>query len=254
MGEGDTEYGLDNLAQQYHQAKGQEKQQLIPSHFEKLLSMKKEEEDLVSNIDDFEKIKKHLTVRLFSDETIVPPGSLVSRDDFVGIKTVLVFDLPSAVKNVRPEDAKLWGKKTEELFTIALENTLDAYKPTVSDVKLSNSVTLRFFGGDNIFIATNVFDLDRYPEVIGKQGALVILPHRQAMVVFPINDLSVIKAMSGMAAAATGMYKEGPGSISPNLFWYHDGKFTKIPYDFDGKKAGVTPPDEFVQMLNELKE
>ena len=89
---------------------------------------------------------------------------------------------------------------------------------------------------------------------LGAHGSLVGVPHRHAVFIYPINDLKVVTVMQALAYAVHGMYTEGPGSISAKLYWYDGQKFTDIPYSFSETKIDFTPPDAFIEMLNELQE
>jgi len=48
------------------------------------------------------------------------------------------------------------------------------------------------------------------------------------------------------------MDAEGPGSLSNNVFWYKDENFTKIPYQFEEGKLQLFPPENFLELLNNL--
>jgi hypothetical protein len=50
------------------------------------------------------------------------------------------------------------------------------------------------------------------------------------------------------------MFEQGPGSISPDLYWWREGSVTLLPSQFDGSNIQFMPPDEFVQALNALPE
>ena len=41
--------------------------------------------------------------------------------------------------------------------------------------------------------------------------------------------------------------------VRNNLFWYKDGTYTELPYKFENGKLQFFPPDNFVELLNELK-
>jgi hypothetical protein len=60
-------------------------------------------------------------------------------------------------------------------------------------------------------------------------GALIGIPTRHLLVVLPIHNVRGIKAVGGMHAANRRIFDEGPGSISPDLFWWRRGKFTPFP-------------------------
>ena len=50
------------------------------------------------------------------------------------------------------------------------------------------------------------------------------------------------------------MHHDGPGSLSPYLYWYHDGEFTVLPYESEDDALTFVPPDEFVDVMDELTE
>src|SRR5690606_37707118 len=98
-----------------------------------------------------------------------------------------------------------------------------------------------------------VFDIENRKELIGSKGSLVGLPHRHSAIIYPIENLEVVKAINGLIPTIYGMNQEGPGSLSNNLFWYKDKTFTQLPYKIDEGKLQFFPPNNFVELLNELK-
>ena len=52
--------------------------------------------------------------------------------------------------------------------------------------------------------------------------------------------------------AVVGMHRDGPGSITPNLFWYRDGTFEQLPYELEGNQLSFAPSDDFVELLDQL--
>ena len=48
------------------------------------------------------------------------------------------------------------------------------------------------------------------------------------------------------------MFQQGPGAISPGLYWWRNGTISLLPAQLDGKKVAFAPPDEFIAVLNEL--
>lgn len=51
-----------------------------------------------------------------------------------------------------------------------------------------------------------------------------------------------------------GMFQEEPGSISSNIYWYHENKMTKLQYTLEGKSVNFFPPNEFIELLNKVAE
>ncbi len=65
-------------------------------------------------------------------------------------------------------------------------------------------------------------------------------------------DTGVVQAINQLIVSAVSMFQEGPGSISPGLYWWREGLVSLLPAQFDGRKVQFAPPDEFVQALNRL--
>ena len=51
------------------------------------------------------------------------------------------------------------------------------------------------------------------------------------------------------------MYREGPGSISPHLYWWREGRFAQLPSKVTATSVTFSPPDVFVsEVLDRLSE
>jgi len=85
------------------------------------------------------------------------------------------------------------------------------------------------------------------------QTDLLAIPTRGMIICYAINDFKVVKAISGFVPFMTKLHSEGPGSLSPKLYWYQDDKFTDLPYKIENGKLNFAPPQNFVDMLNTFK-
>jgi hypothetical protein len=110
--------------------------------------------------------------------------------------------------------------------------------------------------GDSFFTASHALFLEEYlPEPVPELGALVAIPHRHLVIYHPIVDKTALAALQVMLPMAIGIFQEGPGSVSPSVYWWreaawwHEGQFTRIPAEIDGKKLQVYPPNEFVEKV-----
>jgi hypothetical protein len=249
-------YGLENVAQVYHQASVEEKSNVVSEHFDKLFQAEKEEAELIKNLGSFEAMKKYVAVRLYSIDYAKQIGEagLVCRRDIDSSITVLVLDFPSSVRSLKPEEIVPWKVPVDSLFSLGVDNATSNYKVDVAEQSLSSSVSVWLLASDDVFASTHVLRLASYPQCIGKNGALVLVPHRHAVIAYPINDLTVLEATKLLIPLGLKLYEEGPGSITPSLTWYHDGKFTNLPFKVTKKSLDFTPPDDFVAMLNSLGE
>jgi hypothetical protein len=253
MPEGEKQLGLMKLAQMCKEAKQGEWRGVIERFFDNLLRSERENKELEGKMKDFEQIKKMLVVRLAPEGTL-PRELLVCREDLPGTVSYLALDLPTSIRSLKPDEVAVWGRPPGELFETALENVARMARPEVSTPELEEGVTCTALVGESFFVATHALLLDLYPECLGAQGSLVAVPHRHCVLAYPIEDLSVIKAIPRLALIGRKLEAEGPGSISAKLYWYHHGAFIPLPYEIKENTFNFAPPEDFVAVLNELGE
>jgi hypothetical protein len=252
MEDGSQQYGLGNLAQMCRQLKRHDWAAFIQSHFSTMEQSEQETHDLELKIGDFMQVKGMLMVRVMADDSIPTDFPLVSRVDLPGTISFIVFDLPSTVRSVRGNEAEVWGRDAEELFAIALDNVRRNAQPDVSHQELKDGQEAIIFSGESFYIASHALLLEEHPECLGPHGALVAIPHRHCLITYPIQSIDVVQVVDVMGMVAMGMEREGPGSISPKLYWYHNGRFVDLPFEITRDAFTFTPPDEFTALLNQL--
>ena len=252
--QGSIRLGLGNLAQICNHQSRSDWPAIVAAHFDGLARARQEEEQLESLAGDFDQIKSLLAVRLFPRSHIEAIGTdrLIGREDLEGVLTALVFDMPATVRTVPPEQAAAWRRPAAELLSIGLENVWRSCRPNVRDVALDGGLVIRLLSGTNFTTATHALLLDRRPGCVGSFGSLVAVPHRHAVLCFPIEDRRVIPAVASLLPAVTAMEKEGPGSISSRLYWYRGGRFTDLPYSETPEGYRFTAPPDFVKAIEEM--
>ena len=252
----DENFGLVNLAQNCKLANETEWANIIKTHFDALAKSRSDDANVQSEISDFTKVKDLLAVQLYPDDYFNAAGGLkndiITRSDIPNVISTIVFDLPTSIQTVKRSNAIVWNKTDDELFALALDNTFNKITPQIFDQQLGG-VKATFITSDNYLTAVLVLNLKKYSQCIGNNGSLLAIPTRGAIMCYPINDLGVVKAISGFAPFVSKLNAEGPGSLSAKLFWYKDSKFTNLPYNLDGGKLNFIPPQSFVDMLNTLK-
>lgn len=247
--------GLDNLAQMYHQFSPKEREKLVADHFNTLLKTEQEEKEIFQDISNYQTMKKYLAVRLYPLDYLTSTGEdgLFYKEDLKGILTVLVLDLPSTVLILKPEDAEKWKISKEDLFEVGFRNTFTNNKVEITQEKFVENAVLWTIGSEtNLFASAYIYEISKYPKMIGKYGSIISIPHRHIVLVHPINNMSTVKALNQMMIISDGLFKEGPGSISKNIYWYNKGKFTNLPYILDDDEFKFMPPQSFVEVLNQL--
>ena len=245
------QYGVMNLAQVCNQVPGAEWPLRIADHFDALAAAAKDHEQFNVRAAEFEQVREMLAVRI-GDEESLPTDKLLFRRDLPGTISYLVFDLPHSVESVPRELPDKWGKSVDELFALGLANVKDSAKPETERVEIQPGVAFTAYSGESFFTASFALLLDELPDATGEHGTLVAVPHRHMLLVHRIENADVIHAIQHLGVLALNLDEQGPGSISPNLYWYRAGKFTNLPFRIEGEEFHFRPPEEFMEMLNGL--
>lgn len=251
---GVDQLGLINLVQICKQAGVKFYREIVKDHFESMIRAHAFETELEAVVKDFESIKKYIGVLLYDVEYVAVIGkeSTLGRDIGDNIYAMLVFDLPHSVKNIKPEQILSWNKTEEELFALGMENIKKNYPLALTEEDLGG-VKSWVVQSDHFYAANVIFSLNEWTHLIGKEGTLIGLPHRHAALIYPINNLDVIKAINMLIPLIHYMNQKGPGSLSNNLYWVKDDVFISLPYKLTDEKLEFIPPDEFVNVLNSLE-
>jgi hypothetical protein len=246
-GEQGARFGLVDLARKCHHADPTQWPVVVTEHFDSLARSNAEMDSLDQM--DLDRVRQLLKVRLY------PPGFVenVGRDNLVRrpvapcLDEVLVADLPSVVATVKPERVQRWGCTWEELLEAGRDN-VRGEKVHRQTVELEGGVVIQIYEGESHFVASRVLVLD-----LGETaplGALVALPTRHLLSVHVIADLSTqAEATRIMFAWAEQAFREGPGALSPHLFWLApSGDLLQFELEVsdDGTNLTVTPPERFV--------
>ena len=246
--------GLGNLTQSCKQHEPQEYERLVAQHFDGLDVAHAFNAQFQENVHDFESVKQYIGMRLYASSYVqhfdkpIHTGYMFAE----GIFALLIYDLPHSVMNVQHSEMLQWGKTRDELFAIAKANSRVKYPPQFAQHEIGET-EIWVTHADHFFTANTAFFLAEHPELVGSEGALVALPHRHTAIFYPIEDMKIVAALNTMLQMAYGMNAEGPGSLSPHLYWYNNGVFTDLPYSIQGQSLDFAPPAEFVAMLERLQ-
>lgn len=244
-------YGLSNLAQLCHQLERSEWPAAIETHFRNLAEASASETDLT----DPDVARPLLKVRVYR-RTEMPPGAfagLVTMPLTPDLAGVLVYDLPTSVRTVSRETVREWPDPVDRLFAIALEH-LAAEVPTYerADLALETGGSVTGLSAPSFFVASQVLRLgDELGDV--RNGAVVAMPNRHGLFWHPIREArSTIAAIKALLPIAHRLYEDGPGSLTPELHWWHRGALTLLPSRVDGVRIDFAPPEAFNQLLISL--
>jgi hypothetical protein len=243
--------GLLNLAQKCHAAPAEDWAALIAEHLDSVVNT-----DGIDAAPSFESVKAMLKVRIYPEDygAGLPSGELllVKRALAPGLIAALAIDYPKRVASVPPDTAEGWGVTVDDLFGIGLANVREQDRPGVQRQPLDGGGSISVLIGDSFFVSTWALMLEDFTIPSSPHGAIVAIPNRHVVVFQPIVDLSVVEGTQAVIALAVQMYRDGPGPISPNLYWRRGDSLTLLPTRYAGKTAYFEPPAEFIEVLNQL--
>jgi hypothetical protein len=250
---GANDLGLVNLAQICKQSSSFRWKRIIKSHFTQLEKSASFETAFSKKVHDFSQVRDYIGVRLYPTDyaSYIKDGLAIGKHITEDIFALLVFDFPHSIINVRPEQTIQWNKMNEELFEIGIANIKRNYKIDLSS-HIFGGVKCWVAKGDHFFAPNIIFDLKNNSHLIGSNGALIGVPHRHAVFIYPIENLEVLDAIHVLIPTIYRMHEQGPGSVSDGLFWYHNDTFTPLPYELGAQKLQFTPPEAFAAVLNTL--
>lgn len=248
--------GLVNVAQVCNQDEKRNYGAIVKEHFDSLIRTNKFNREFKKGIRDYDKVKEYIGVRIYSTDYFaqLDKSSLLTKPLAENLDTTLIFDLPDAIETIKKEETDEWGKSVDELFETGIQNIRQKCEFEISREQMTGDFTIWFVQGNHFFTPNIVLDFNKYPELIGTYGSLIGIPHRHAVIIYPIENIEVVNAINSLIPIINGMYHEGPGSISGYLYWYKDGLFENLPYKIEDSKLQFYPPENFVEILNKLSE
>jgi hypothetical protein len=243
--------GLLQLAQHCHLANRDDWHDLITTH---LRTMTAHLGDIFEPFSMFD-----LRIRLVPDtpadvDTFRRFGA---RPFAEGIVSLLAVDVVDAVRCVPEGEINELGWDLDEAWASATVQTqLLEQADELHTIDLDGAQFFHVFG-ERPFTASMIGVLDDLIAPcsdIGSYGAIVALPLRHSILVHPIFDDSVGAAITGLVPIARQLYKQGPGSVSPHLYWWRHGQLTWIPtvFEHDGTTVEYYAPPELADIIATL--
>ena len=227
---------------------------LITAHFDSIFEVKDEDNALRVQMDDFHKLKSQLRARLYPVDIVNHATEIIQRPGPEGTLEVLALDLPTTVRTVSRSEADAWGLDVDDLFDIGRQNLKATGMLKGNTIQLEQGTALTVYTGDPFYAASHALIIDDYIQNRSAHGVLVGVPKRDILIMHRIQNIGAMEAAGAMLQVIVGMHRDGPGSISPNLYWYHDGDFLALPYELEDQSLKFLPPDEFVELMDELGE
>ena len=242
---------LLQLAQHCHGRPRNDWSALILGHIRTMVTHLDHPSELASMID--------LRLRLVPD-TPADAGALRAlgaRPFADGIVQVLAVDVDDAVRCVSSDEIVALGWDLDEAWASAKVQTELLETPDeIHVIDIGGADMIHVFG-ERPYTAGRVGIIDdviaEYAD-IGDNGAIVSLPLRHSVLVHPIDDAAVRGAIGGMIPITRQLHQQGPGSVSPHLYWWRRGELEWIPTFFDGTIAGIEwyPSPDLAELVADL--
>jgi hypothetical protein len=243
-------FGLINLAQTCRHAPLDEWDGMIREHFDDLPL----DEPAYGAHPPLDQVREHLRVRLYPAE-VGGIDDAVQRPVAEGIVEVLVIDEPQRVRSVSRHDARTWDLSVDDLFLLARRLVRDREAVDVDVETIDGSTPVTLLHGSSFFVATHALWPDSHCTYGARRGVILAIPNRHAVFLHEVRDVGVVGAINAMGRSIPAMFRAGPGSISPLVYWWHDDEFTVIPMQVGRDRVlSVSPPPRLLEMLHELPE
>lgn len=208
--------------------------EVIREHFDNIFSSIDEQKKI--DPENYETVKKYLSIRIYPYETIKQRGgisSLVVKTDLEGTYTLLMLDLPGAFTPVQKQMFDLWKKDSSAVFKVAQENInkQEIEKVTQNFDLDGTNIEMTFLGNED-YAASYALDLiNNSPDLVGEWGSVVALPNKGLVNICKISKdkpLDFVKFIESTKPLIEKSYLEHQQPISDQYFWYYKEKFTRI--------------------------
>ncbi len=247
-------FGLQNIAQACSQADRDQWHDLIHSHFDCIFATSDDQNALRISMSDFDKVRDSIRARLYPLELNQQSVETVHRAGPEGTLEVIVVDLPKSVRTVSRSESAEWGLSREELFALGRRNLAERTSVQMRVVEVQAGIELLAFMGDAYYAASHALILEQHLQGQMSHGALVGIPRRDVLLVHPIRNIGAADAIGSMLQATLHWHAEGPGSLSPLLYWYDAGEFITLTYSINDNALDFTPPTKFLDMMKMLSD
>ena len=240
---------LTNLRQWVAQKPEEQWPAFVSDFVGSLIATAEVEDDEVLDLGDFSVVRSLLRTRLYTDD-FRTDLEVVRRAVAPGLIEILVVDRPTSLMIVNVEVAGAWGVEAEELFRIARENVRADGPLEVEDGTL-DGVRICSLGGETAYVTAHALWAGDYP-VTGTRGALIAVPAQGVVHACPVDGDDVPGAMNLLIRLAWAGYREGPRSVSPNVYWWHGELRLAGAVEANGDALEVSISSEFQTFLEEL--
>ncbi len=199
--------------------------------------------------DDESAVLPLLRARLYPS-VLMPSAEVVSRPLGADLVEVLVADREGGIGTVPPAALDAWGRGADDLLDLGRRQVQGAGLVERRSVDLGG-VHCTVLEDPSYYTTSHVWWLPTYVDV-PDNGALVVLPSRHLVMAHPIYDSTALDAAQALLVNARRLHAEGPGSLSPRLWWWRSGALCELPARVSDERISFMPPADFVDVLSSL--
>ncbi|HEY5925063.1 MAG TPA: hypothetical protein VIV11_25450 [Kofleriaceae bacterium] len=188
-----------------------------------------------------------LRVQLHSDQRLEAATFSLARNIADDLWLAVVLDQDTAILSITETMYLAWQQPADVVFERAIAN-LRAAVPAVLEHDPELPPPLVLSSNDSDYSSAAMY-LD-LPRIVGStsHGALVMFPTRFTTAILPIDGQLSVEPVNTMLSGGQGLFIEGEGPLTPNLYWWRAGTLQHIPVITSKHIAAVVWPRE-LQML-----
>jgi hypothetical protein len=248
-----NQYGLSKLSRVCLMHEKWEWAGMVASHFDTLERASRLNDDAQTRMRDYVWCESRLVTRMAMLDDPAILETLVHRVDFAGTVTYVAVDMGESFMSVRPDLTAEWPGGPDAWFAAAEKNARRLAPAEVHRQELDGGLTLHLIRSEGHSHAW-ARAIDEFPEILGAFGAIVSIPTATTILSMPVDGFDVVERMQAFFAITAGLERDGPESISPVVYWLKDGRWHAFEMTAEADGVRVTPPAEFVALLDSLAE
>lgn len=202
---------------------------------------------------------RNVYLRLVAEESI-PAEARAQFSYLIPLATDLqvgiALDTPDQVRVLDDDDVSLVEWDT---LAAAARSNLRAEPVNYDTADLPGGALLHLLGHpESVFAASKVLLFEETVRAAGgpaipDEGVLLVVPNRHNLLFYPLADQHVAEAANALAQFGQGAYEDGPGRLTPRVFWWRAGTLTSITlFDQESRTMRISPPDELMTIMRRL--
>lgn len=175
---------------------------------------------------DFGSMRTLLRTRWYSADA--DPRDAVWRAVAPGLAQRLLIDQVHTMAPVTRAMTRAWSVAEEDLFELAEANTrgdgpLDLVTHPFENPH-ADRIDIAMLCGQSDYITAHARWLGEDYPVAGPAGVVFVVPSQRHIYAYPVADARIRRATTLLAQLAVLEYTERPWPVSPDIYWWHEGR------------------------------